>query len=411
MTAGSYNRAMLPRPRHSPAAAATRRPAASAALATLCLAVALSGCGLFSNQPSPSPVATPSGPAATPSSVDASQVATTPSPTSRPVRSIALVADVGESQKGTASAVVWLGVEQVAADLGAVSSMKVPTSLAELSTQIQATATTSPSIVVTVGAQAAAATWAAALANPSVQFFTLDQAGVNSAPPNLHAIVFDEAEIGYLAGVTAASLSRTGRVGFVGDDDSSPATANYAAGFRNGALYAEPSVAVAIAYAGTSPDPAKGRAAAAGLVTAQADVIATGANLSGIGAMREACRRGASVVALDTDAWLLIPDVNTCLVTSVRKLYDVAITSAIRRYSDGLEVPGLVLSDVAGGGIGLSDFHVAIPATVTARLDRVVGDMRVGPPRPTVAPSAEASGATVVPSSEPSGATAVPTGS
>jgi basic membrane lipoprotein Med (substrate-binding protein (PBP1-ABC) superfamily) len=140
-------------------------------------------------------------------------------------------------------------------------------------------------------------------------------------------------------------------------------------------------------------------------------VIATRANLSGIGAMREACRRGASVVALDTDAWLLVPDVNACLLTSVRKLYDVAIASAIRRYSDGLEVPGLVLSDVAGGGIGLSDFHVAIPAGVTARLDRVVGDMRVGPPRPTVAPSAEASGAIVVPSSEPSGATAVPNGS
>lgn len=389
---------MLPRPRHSPAAAATRRPAVSAAFATLCLAVALSGCGLFSNQPRPSPVATLSGPAATPSSVDASQVAPTPSPTSLPVRSIALVADVGESQTGTASAVVWLGVEQVATDLGAASSVKVPTSLAELSTQIQATATTSPSIVVTVGARAAAATWTAALANPSVQFFTLDQAGVKSAPPNLHAIVFDETEIGYLAGVTAASLSRTGRVGYVGDDDSSPATANYAAGFRNGALYADPSVVAAIAYAGTSPDPAKGRAAAAGLVAGQADVIATRANLSGIGAMREACRRGASVVALDADAWLLVPDVNACLVTSVRKLYDVAIASAIRRYSDGLEVPGLVLSDVAGGGIGLSDFHVAIPATVTARLDRVVGDMRVGPPRPTVAPSSEPSGATVVPS-------------
>jgi basic membrane protein A len=128
--------------------------------------------------------------------------------------------------------------------------------------------------------------------------------------------------------------------------------------------------------------------------------------------MREACRRGASVVALDTDAWLLVPDVNACLVTSVRKLYDVAIASAIRRYSDGLEMPGLVLSDVAGGGIGLSDFHVAIPATVTARLDRVVGDMRAGPPRPTAATSSETpGGATVAPSSEPSGATAVPTGS
>jgi basic membrane protein A len=360
------------------------------ALAALCLAASLSGCGLFSNEPHPSPTATSSG-------VDASQEAPTPSPTSRPVRSIALVADVGESQAGTASAVAWLGVQQVAADLHAASSMTIPTSVADLSTEIRTAATTGANIVVTVGASAAAATQTAALANPSVQFFTLDQAVADGAPANLHAIVFDETEMGYLAGVTAASLSQTGRVGLVGDDDSVAATANYAAGFRNGALFADPAAVVAFANAGTPTDPAKGRAAAAGLVAGKADVIAATSDLSGIGAMREACRRKASVVALDTDAWLLVPDVRSCLVTSVRKLYDVAVAAAILRYAEGDEVTSLVLSDVAGGGIGLSDFHVTTPAALTARLNRVLGEMRIGPPRPTAAPSSEPSRATAVP--------------
>lgn len=371
------------------------RPAVG--LVALCLAASVSGCGLFSSEP----VASPGPSSRAPSSSDhaGSQQARTPGPTSRPVGSIALVADVGESEAGTASAVAWLGVQQAAANLDAARSMAIPTSVAELFTDIQAAATSGANVVVTVGGPAAAATRTAAAAHPSVQFFTLDQAAAEGAPANLHAIAFDESEMGYLAGVTAASLSKTGNVGIVGDDDSSAATANYAAGFRNGALFANRAVIVSFANAGTPTDPAKGRAAAAGLVAGGADVIAARSDLSGIGAMRGACARNALVVALDSDAWLLVPDVQSCLVTSVRKLYDVAIVAAILRYSEGKDVPGLVLSDVAGGGIGLTDFHVTKSAALADRLDRVLADMQLGPPRMTAAPSPEP---TPTPTSSPS---------
>jgi len=370
--------------------AGRRRPAI--ALAILGLAAAVSGCGLFSNEPRPSPVVTSSH-------AETAQEAPTPSPTPRHVGSITLVADVGESQPGTPSAVAWLGVQQVASEVGAVSSMTVPKSVNDLWAAIQTAATAGGDVVVTVGAPAAAATRTAALGNPAVQFFTLDQAVAADTPENLHAIAFDESEMGYLAGVIAASLTRTARVGLVGDDDSSASTANYAAGFRNGALFANPMAIVDFENAGTPADPAKGRAAAAVLAAGGADVVAATSDLSGIGAMRETCARGASVVALGTDAWQLVPDVRSCLSTSVLKLYDVAIASAIRGYAAGATVPRLTLSDVAAGGIGLTDFRVAEPAALTSRLDQVVREMRAGPPRPTATPSPSP---TATPSPSPS---------
>ena len=84
----------------------------------------------------------------------------------------------------------------------------------------------------------------------------------------------------------------------------------------------------------------------------------------------------------------------------VRKLYDVAIEAAIRAYAEGADVPETILSDVAAGGIALSDFHVAEPPALASELERVLGDMRAGPPRPTAPPPTAIPTAT--PSVEPS---------
>jgi basic membrane protein A and related proteins len=301
-----------------------------------------------------------------------------------------MVADVGESQPGTPSATAWLGVQRVASGLRALTSETVPRSGSELSVAIGTAAASGAGVVVTIGGSAAPATRVAALANPSVEFFTFDQAATAGAPANLHAIAFDEVEMGYLAGMIAEALSRAGSVGLV-TDGTSVATANYAAGLRNGALFDNPAAIVASANAGTPDDPAKGRAAAATLAAADADVIVATTGLTGIGAMREACAREALVVALGADAWQLVPDVHPCLAVSVLKLYDVAIEAAIGAYARGADVPETILSDVAAGGIALSDFHVAEPPVLASELERVMGDMRAGPPRPTAIPSVEPS--------------------
>jgi basic membrane protein A len=176
----------------------------------------------------------------------------------------------------------------------------------------------------------------------------------------------------------------------VGDTKTDTPTANYAAGFRNGASEAVPGIAVTVAYSGTPDLPEEGRTAAAALVKAGDTVIMTMPNLSGIGAMREACTRKAQLVAIDMDAWQTVPDVRPCLIVSITNRYDVAITDALLAVAAGRALPLVTVNDVANGGIALSAFHADLPAGFQADLDAVIGALKAGPPRPTATPSSAA---------------------
>lgn len=353
-----------------------------ALLGLTAVAAIVAGCGFFSNPPEPT---------STPPSVSTPTPAPTPIPvpTAAPtnlVATIVLIAAIGESEDGTPSKVAWQGVQDAAVRLGASSKLVVPASMAELTAAVKTATTDGTTIVVTVGPDAAQAVLDNAGGHAATQFFELDQAIPDGSPSNVHGLVFDETEAGYLAGVVAASLSATHKIGLVGVTNADIRTANYAGGLANGAKYADSTVEVALAYATRSDDPQMGRAAATVLVKGKADVVVAMADLTGAGAMREACARKASVVALDTDASLILPDVEPCLVVSVLKRYDVAAREAILRYAARKPLPAGILFDVAGGGIGLSEFHQPVPPELTDRIAGVLAAMRNGPPRPTPTP-------------------------
>jgi basic membrane lipoprotein Med (substrate-binding protein (PBP1-ABC) superfamily) len=125
-------------------------------------------------------------------------------------------------------------------------------------------------------------------------------------------------------------------------------------------------------------------------------------SLAGIGALRQACAGLVPVVALDTDAWQTLPDIHPCLVVSVMKRYDAAVSTVILVMAAGGTVARLTVNDVANGGIALSDFHATLPAGFQGRLDAVMATLRSGPPRPTPVPSATPSAAGKSPSPKPS---------
>jgi basic membrane protein A len=280
----------------------------------------------------------------------------------------------------------WAGAQQAAARIGAGSSLVAPRSMLELTAAPEAAAAQGASVVVTVGPEVAPAVLAAARAHPQTEFIEIDQTVPADAPANLHGLVFDEAEAGYLAGFAAASMSESGSVGMVGDAASDTRTNNYLAGFQAGAVYADPKVKVSVAYAGNSISPDKGRSASATLVKGGADVVLALPSLSGIGAMRDACGRKAIIVAADTDAWALVPDVQKCVAVSVRKRFDLAVGDAIGRLNAGETLPATTLADVAGGAIDLTDFHVDVPADLPGRLFLVLAAMESQPPRSTPTP-------------------------
>lgn len=348
-------------------------------------AALVSACSLFSNPPAP----TPASPAVTPY-VGPSETPTATPPTPAPTNSVAsivLISAVGESGDGTPSELAWQGVQDAAGRLGATPTLVTPVSMAELTAAVKTAADDGTTVVVTVGPQAAQAVLDAAASNTATQFFELDQTIAGGAPSNVHGLVFDEAAAGYLAGFVAASVTSTGTIGMVGFTKTDVQTANYADGYRNGAMEANPDVNVTVAYANRSNDPATGRAVTDGLVKGKADVVLAMSDLTGAGAMREACAKKVSVVALDTDASLVLPDVKPCLVVSVLKRYDVAAREAILRYAARDTLPATIMFDVAGGAITLSDFGKPMPPGFDDRLAGVMAALRNGPPRPTPAPT------------------------
>lgn len=329
----------------------------------------LAGCGMFSNASPPNPDrnASPTG------GMNISEQSATPVPTPQLVKSVLLVAHLGEASDATPAGLSWSGVKTAAAKIGATPTHIELASNAELAADLERAATPSAALVVTVGTDASAAVAKAAAAHPATQFLELDVTVDDSAPANVHGIVFDQAEAGYLAGYVAATFAAGGRVGIVGDTTSDPSAANYAAGLKAGASEAGTGNTVSVAYAGSADSPSKGRTAAAGLVKAGSNVIVATPSLSGIGALRQACAAGAKLVALATDAWQTVPDVQSCLIASVLNRYDTAVSEALATLAAGRSMPHQTIADVASGGLSISDFHVDLPDGFQTKLNAVMG--------------------------------------
>jgi basic membrane protein A len=325
--------------------------------------------------------------------VTASPVATPP-PTSTPtphlVTSIALIAPIGEPKDWTPAGLTWLGIGTVATRIGATTSLVEPASNADLKTAVETAASADEAVVVTVGPDAAQVVQVAAGAYPGTQFIEVGVAVPDGSPANVHGLAVDQAEAGYLAGFVAAAFTTSGKIGMVGDTRTDARSLNYAAGFRGGSAQAAPTVEVGIAYAGTADLPDKGRTAAASLVKAGDGVILTMPGLAGIGAAREACTRKAMLVAVEMDAWQVVPDLQPCLIASVVARYDVAISGAILSLSTGTVLGRVTMEDVANGGLALSDFHANLPPGLQPRLASVLATLAGGPPRATAAPPSPA---------------------
>jgi basic membrane protein A len=355
---------------------------AGLAVSIVALSAIVAGCGLFSSGPTPAPSSVATGVATIPAAVTPS-----PSPTPVLVKSITLVAALGQPKDATPAAITWAGIGATAGRIGATATLVEPATQAALTAAIEAAAGADAAVVVTVGQDAGEAVLAAAAAHPTTQFLEMGVLTPGSAPANVHGLLFDEGEAGYLAGYIAASFSASGKVALVGDAAADSSTANYAAGFRAGAAQAKPGTVVSAGYATTGDAPEKGRAAAATLIKAGNDTILALPSLSGIGAMRETCDRKARLVAVGTDAWLVVPDARACIIASVLDRYDTAVGTALLALAAGQQLPQRTMNDVSNGGIAVSDLHADAPAGFGVGLAGLMAALKNGPPRPSSPPA------------------------
>ncbi len=330
---------------------------------------------------------------------------------------IGLVTDVGTIDDRNFNQYSYEGAVQGAAAVGAPKPQyAISAQSADIGPNIQAFVDQEYDIIVTVGFAAGADTINAARENPGIKFIGVDQAPCIDAQgmpdstftcagdpaallPNLQGINWREQQPGYLAGIVAAGISKTGHIAAVGGTEVVPAVPNYIIGYENGAKSVNPDINVSVVYASGAPDaaafndPPGGQAIATQMLQQdpQIDVFFQVAGKTGNGVLQAACDAGIWAIGVDVDQFVSTPETAACTVVSAEKKLTKNVSDAIQRIAAGTDVGGILRLDITTDDVGLSSFHdhadLITPETQAA-IDAAVAGMKDG----TVVPCVPAEG-------------------
>jgi basic membrane protein A len=372
------------------------RSGSLALFASLAIVVGACSSGAATTAPTVAPsVAAPS--VAAPS-VAAPSVA---APSAGSTLKIGVVTDIGRVNDKGFNEYSFKGAVDGAAAIGAATPpVVVPKDQSEYAADIQSFVGQSFDVIVTVGFNLAGATQAAALANPNIKFVGVDQSACidttgkvdstfackgdpKTLLPNYYPFVFKEDQAGYLAGIIAASASKTGIIGAIGGTTLCNACVRYIQGYELGAKSVNKNVVVKSAYVthdfsnAAFGDPAGGKSFAQNFIqTTHPDVLFAVAGATGNGALDAACAAGIYAVGVDVDQYLSYTNADKCIITSAEKNVGGAVKQAIQAIANGTTPPGLY--DATNDGIAAAPVtNVQLPA-VQALLDAALAAMKAG---------------------------------
>ncbi|MGG0670754.1 BMP family lipoprotein [Sporosarcina koreensis] len=194
--------------------------------------------------------------------------------------------------------------------------------------------------------------------------------------PNVASILFKEQEGAFLAGVAAALMTKSDKIGFVGGMEIE-VIERFEAGFVAGVAAVNPNIKVDVKYTGAFDKAELGKAEAARMYSSGVDIIFHAAGGTGNGVFTEAKERKAAdkdsyvwVIGVDSDQYAegQVGDDNITL-TSMLKRVDVAVQDIAEQAKEG-NFPGgeTKVYGLEDDGVTLADSRGAIPQDV---LDQV----------------------------------------
>lgn len=319
---------------------------------------------------------------------------------------IGVVTDVGSVTDHTFNQYSYEGAKAAATALGATVNYAVPADASDYTTDIQTFVKQNYNIIVTVGFNLGDATITAAKANPNIWFVAVDVAPCvdpTGAPddtfackgdaatllPKLIGIQFEEDQAGYLAGIVAAAVSKTGVIGQIGGINNNPAVVRYMQGYQLGAASYNPTIKVDTAWFSTGDltkaygDPVWGKTFSTQFIAQQGvDVIFQVAGNTGNGALDAACAAGIYGIGVDVDEYLTYPSADKCLVTSAEKNVSAAVNQTVTSIAGGTAQGGIAKFNAANNGVGYAPLSentsVTYPSDLQGKLDAALAAMKAG---------------------------------
>jgi basic membrane protein A len=302
--------------------------------------------------------------------------------------SVGLVTDVGRVNDKGFNQSAYEGMEAAKAEAPTCFETEYieTTSQSDYAPNIAQFTDSGSDVVIGVGFLLGDALGDAAKANSDIKFISVD--GVpnpghdESWMTNGESLFFAEDEAGYLAGVLAASLSKSGHIGVVGGLVVVPPVERFVEGYINGAKSVNPDIQADFVYTTSFVDPPQGSNAAQQMIDSGADIIFGAGGLTGNGALEAACQAdGVLAIGVDTDQYETLPSVQSCIVSSATKNIVEAVKNSLLRIAQDQFTPGFHTDNAATKGIGLAPFHdkdADVPADVRALLDETFAGLADG---------------------------------
>ncbi len=320
---------------------------------------------------------------------------------------VGLVTDTGGVNDKAFNQLAWEGVQKAARDLGFQAKFLESRQPSDYEKNIDTLATKGDNVIITVGSLMGDATALKAKQYPNIRFAIIDNAYTPTAGSlvcadtvqdcyadggltNVTSLTFAEDQVGFLAGVLAGGMSKSGFVCSV-SSLRTPASGRYMTSFFEGASWQAGrkmrfmnnyiNIQTTNKDIPSVTDSTQGKETALRLIGKGCDVVfAIGGNPVN-GALLAARENNLPAIGADVDQYNTNPEVQSALISSTRKNVDVAVYNYLKTVADGSVKAGISTGTLQNGGVGLAPFHdwdSKIPADLKAQIQKASDGIQDG---------------------------------
>lgn len=286
---------------------------------------------------------------------------------------IGLVTDTGGVNDKSFNQSAWDGVQKAAAEFGYEANFIESKQQTDYEKNIDQFATEGYDVIVTVGFLMGDSTAAKAKQYPNIKFAIIDYSYFptkdsaicpdtakdcydDGGLKNVTSLMFQEDEVGFLAGVLAAGMTKTGTICTVSGMEIPPVV-KYVVGYQNGAKWFKPETKSLNVYIPSFTDPAKGKETGLSMIGQSCDVIFGVGGNTGNGGLLAAKENSLMAIGVDVDQYGTYPEVKDALLSSAMKNVDTAVYEYLKAFNAGATKGGILTANIKNGGVGLAPFH------------------------------------------------------
>ena len=313
------------------------------------------------------------------------------------VLKVGLVTDTGGVNDKSFNQSAWAGVQKAMKDFGVDAKFIESKQPTDYEKNIDLFLTDKYDIIVTVGFLMGDATGTKAKTAAGTKFGIIDygyfptkgdkvcddtkkDCYADGGLSNVTSLLFQEDQVGYLAGVLAAGVSKTGTVCSVSGMEIPPVV-RYVVGYQNGAKAVKPAIKTLNVYIPSFIDPAKGKETGQSMINQGCDVVFGVGGNTGNGGLLAAKEKSLMAIGVDVDQYNTYPEVKDALITSAQKNVDVAVYEYLKAVIGGTAKGGIATANVQNGGVGLAPYHdwdSKIPQAVKDSVTQATADLKSG---------------------------------